>query len=54
MVFMLGSAIDLEMVQRGIGAGQPFSLAAAALAAAVFFVIRLRRAGQIRAVSAPS
>jgi len=31
------------LAQRGSGAGQPISLAVAALAAAVFFVVRLRR-----------
>jgi hypothetical protein len=48
-VFTLGSAIDAEMVQRGHGAGQLFSLAAAALGAAAFFGIRLWRAVRIRA-----
>jgi hypothetical protein len=43
MVFTLGTAIDAEMVQRGVGAGQPFSLAAAALGAAAFFGLRFRR-----------
>jgi hypothetical protein len=43
MVFTLGTAIDAEMVERGVGAGQPFSLAAAALGAAAFFGLRLRR-----------
>ncbi len=37
----LGMAINTEMVQRGQGAGQLFSVAAAALAAATFFSIRL-------------
>ena len=37
------AAVDLELAQRGSGAGQPISLAVAALAAAVFFVVRLRR-----------
>jgi hypothetical protein len=49
MVITLGTAIDAEMVRRGVGAGQPFSQAAAALAAAVFFGWRLRRAVRIRA-----
>jgi peptidoglycan biosynthesis protein MviN/MurJ (putative lipid II flippase) len=40
----LGTAIDAEMVQRGVGAGQPLSLAIAALGAAAFFAIRLHRA----------
>lgn len=48
-VVTVGSAIDIEMVQRGVGAGQQFSLAAAALAAAAFFGIRLRRAVRPRA-----
>jgi hypothetical protein len=43
MVFTLGTAIDIELVQRGVGAGQPFSLAAAALGATIFFALRLRR-----------
>ena len=37
------TAVDLELSQRGVGAGQPFCLAAAALVATVFFAIRLRR-----------
>ncbi|MGZ4433615.1 MAG: hypothetical protein ACXVW7_08295, partial [Trebonia sp.] len=36
-------------VQGGVGAGQPFSQAAAALGAAIFFVWRLRRAVRLRA-----
>jgi hypothetical protein len=48
-IFFVGSAIDLEMVQHGIGAGQPFSLAAAALLAAVFFALRLLRVSRTAA-----
>jgi hypothetical protein len=39
----IAAAVDLEMTQRGAGAGQPFSLAAGALLATVFFAVRLRR-----------
>jgi hypothetical protein len=49
MVVTFGTAIDTEMVQRGVGAGQPFSLAAAALGAAIFFALRLRRVTRARA-----
>jgi hypothetical protein len=49
MVITFGTAIDTEMVQRGVGAGQPFSLAAAALGAAIFFGLRLRRVTRVRA-----
>jgi len=38
----LGQGTDLELVQRGQGAGQMFSLGIAALAAAVFFAVQLR------------
>jgi hypothetical protein len=48
LVITLGTAVDAEMVQRGVGAGQPFSQAAAALAAAIFFLLRLRRAVRFR------
>jgi hypothetical protein len=37
----MGMAINTELVQRGQGAGQLFSIAVAALAAAVFFAFRL-------------
>jgi len=40
---MIAAAVDLEITQRGAGAGQPFSLAAGALLATVFFAILLRR-----------
>jgi hypothetical protein len=43
----LGTGIDTELVQRGQGAGQQFSLAVAALGAAMFFAIRLH--GAVRA-----
>jgi hypothetical protein len=49
MVVTLGTGIDMEMVQRGVGAGQPFSLAIAALGAAAFFWLRLRRIGRVAA-----
>ncbi|HUZ25399.1 MAG TPA: permease prefix domain 1-containing protein [Streptosporangiaceae bacterium] len=48
-VVTLGTGIDAELVQRGVGAGRPFSLAIAALAAAVYFAIRLRRMVRLRA-----
>ncbi len=41
-------AVDIAVVQRGVGAGRPLSLAAAALAAAVFFGIRVRREQRVR------
>ena len=44
----LGSGINTELVQRGQGAGQQFSLAVAALGAAIFFAIRLRGAARSR------
>ena len=40
----LGTGVDIELVQRGQGAGQQLSLAIAALGAAVFFAIGLYRA----------
>jgi hypothetical protein len=36
-----GTGIDTEMVQRGLGAGQQFSIAIAATGAAIFFAARL-------------
>lgn len=39
----IAAAVDLEMTRGGAGAGQPFSLAAGAVLATVFFAIRLRR-----------
>jgi hypothetical protein len=39
----LAMALNLELVQRGQGAGQPLSIAVAALGAAAFFAIRLYR-----------
>jgi hypothetical protein len=41
----LAAGVNTEVIERGHGAGQQFSLAIAALAAAVFFAIRLLRAG---------
>jgi hypothetical protein len=38
-----GTAVDLETVERGIGAGQPMAIAIAALCAAAFFAVRLYR-----------
>jgi hypothetical protein len=38
-----GSAVDLEGVERGIGAGQPIAIALAALCAAGYFAVRLYR-----------
>lgn len=46
----LGTGINTEMVQRGQGAGQQFSLAVAALGAATFFAIRLYRAVRTRRI----
>ena len=43
-VACLGQALDTEMVQHGIGAGEPWSLGAAAAVAAVAFGLALRRA----------
>ncbi|HEV3290176.1 MAG TPA: permease prefix domain 1-containing protein [Streptosporangiaceae bacterium] len=45
MVATLGMALNQETATRGVGAGQHFSEAAAALAAAAFFAVRLRRTG---------
>ena len=39
----LGQAADTEMVQHGIGAGEPWSLGAAAAVAAVVFAVALWR-----------
>jgi hypothetical protein len=40
----LGQAVNTEMVQHGVGAGEAWSLGAAATAAAVAFALALRRA----------
>jgi hypothetical protein len=48
----LASAVDIETVQRGQGAGQPISIAVAALGAAAFFAIRLYRG--VREVGNPA
>jgi hypothetical protein len=45
----LGVGVNTEMVQRGVGAGQPFSLAIAAAVAAAFFALRLARLRRVRA-----
>lgn len=45
----LGVGVNMEMVRRGVGAGQPFSLAAAAAVAAAFFALRLGRLRQAAA-----
>lgn len=42
-IFFFGTAVDLEMVQHGIGAGGPLSLAIAALLATMFFAVLLLR-----------
>jgi|SRR5450755_676945 hypothetical protein len=47
-VVMTGTGLGTEMIQRGVGAGHPLSLAIAALAAAIFFAIRLRRTIRLR------
>ncbi|HEY7147464.1 MAG TPA: permease prefix domain 1-containing protein [Streptosporangiaceae bacterium] len=52
MIATLGGGIDAELVQRGIGAGQLFSLAVAALGAAAFFGLRLRQVTGLRPASA--
>jgi hypothetical protein len=44
------TAVDLELTQRGAGAGQPFSLAVGAVAATVFFAIALRRTAHTRRI----
>jgi hypothetical protein len=41
------TALNIETVQQGRGAGQPFSIAVAALGAAAFFAFRLYRAVRI-------
>jgi hypothetical protein len=38
-----GNAVDLETIERGVGAGQPIAIAIAALCAAAFFAVRLYR-----------
>jgi hypothetical protein len=38
-----GTAVDMETVQRGVGAGQPIAIAVGALCAAAFFAFRLYR-----------
>jgi len=43
-VVCLGQAVNTEMVQHGIGAGEPWSLGAAAAVAAVAFALAFRRA----------
>jgi hypothetical protein len=43
-VVCLGVALDTEMVQHGIGAGEPWSLGVAAAVAAAAFALALRRA----------
>lgn len=45
----LGRGVDMELVQRGQGAGQMFALAVGGVAAAVFFAIRLYRLARPRA-----
>ena len=40
---------NVETVQRGLGAGQPLSIAIAAMGAAAFFAIRLYRSAKARA-----
>jgi hypothetical protein len=42
-VIGVGTAVDSETVQRGLGAGQPISIAVAAVCAAAFLAIRLYR-----------
>ena len=51
MAGTLGLAVNTELVQRGQGAGQLFSLAIAALGAACFFAARLYRAVRPRAAA---
>jgi hypothetical protein len=48
-VVCLGQAVDAEMVQRGIGTGQPLSLGIAAAAAALWFAAAFRRALRAKA-----
>jgi hypothetical protein len=43
-VVCLGQALDIEMVQHGIGAGQPWSLGLAAAVTAIVFALGLPRA----------
>src|SRR5215471_11767753 len=42
-VACFGTALDTEMTQRGVGAGEPWSLGVAAAAAAAVFAVALRR-----------
>jgi hypothetical protein len=44
----LGRGVNMELVQRGQGAGQMFALAVGALAAALFFAVRLYRLARPR------
>lgn len=48
-VITAGRGVNTELVQLGQGAGQMFATAAGALAAAVFFAVRLYRLAQPRA-----
>lgn len=48
----LAMALDIELVQQGQGAGQPLSIAVAALGAAAFFAIRLYRTVRVPARAA--
>jgi hypothetical protein len=47
-VITLGRGVNTELVQLGQGAGQMFAMAAGALAAAVFFAVRLYRLARPR------
>lgn len=48
-VITLGRGVNIEVVQLGQGAGQMFATSAGALAAAVFFAVRLYRLARPRA-----
>jgi hypothetical protein len=50
----LAMAVDIETVHRGQGAGQPLSIAVAAVGAAAFFALRLYRAVRTAAGTAPA
>jgi hypothetical protein len=43
-VACFGMALDIEMTQRGVGAGEPWSLGVAAAATAGVFAVALCRA----------
>jgi hypothetical protein len=45
------TALGAELDQRGAGAGEPLAVMAPALGAVLFFAVRLRRSGVVKADS---